>query len=144
MSSGLMVRRGITRTVLLVHRWAIKVPSMRSHDAGLRGVVWSIARGLCANLSEQEWSGSPGTCPVLWSWAGIVNVYPRCQPVTHDLTDAEYDAVGLLGPGDRKPQNMGWLDGRLVWVDYDMNWNDRLPCEHVAGRSVRALREAGE
>lgn len=72
------IRRGITRTVLLAGRWAIKVPSHRAHGDGIRGVLWSITRGIQANFSEAEWSTSPGVCPVRWSIAGLVNVYPRC------------------------------------------------------------------
>ena len=64
------VHRGVTRTVLVIGRWAIKVPSLDAHERGVRGVLWSLTRGIQANLSECEWSGSPGTCPVLWSVAG--------------------------------------------------------------------------
>ena len=118
------VHHGMTRTVLLVGRWAIKLPSLRSYGDGPAGVLWSVTRGIQANLSEREWSGSPGTCPVVWSAAGVVNVYPRCDPVMAEPTDAEYAATGVLGPVDKKRQNVGWLAGRLVWVDYDMSWND--------------------
>jgi len=114
-------RRGVTRTVVLTRRYAIKVPSLRGGSLGgrsPRGVMRSIVWGIDANLSEIEWSTSPGVCPVLWSWCGLVNVYRRCEPVTHEPTEAEYDAIGLLHDGDRKPENLGWLDGRLVWVDY--------------------------
>ena len=127
------VRRGVTRTVLLVARWAVKVPSLCAHRNGLRGVMWSLARGLSANLSEAEWSGQPGLCPVVWSFAGIVNVYPRCEPASEDLTEDVYEAIGFTGPMDKKPANLGWLNGKLVWLDYDMNWNDRAPCEHRGG-----------
>lgn len=125
------VDRGITRTVLLTGRWAIKVPSLRTHGEGARGMLWSLCRGVLANLSEIEWSGSPGTCPVHRTMAGLINVYPRCMPVTHDPTDREYEAIGLLGPMDRKPRNVGWLNGHLVWLDYDMNYNDPPPCQHM-------------
>ncbi|ANZ35236.1 hypothetical protein BBK82_03260 [Lentzea guizhouensis] len=127
------VRRGVTRTVLLAGRWAFKFPSLRSHGKRLRGVMWSLARGLSANLSEAEWSGQEGLCPVLWSAAGLVNVYPRCEPASEDLTDDVYAAIGFNGPMDKKPANLGWLNGTLVWVDYDMNWNDRPPCMHRGG-----------
>lgn len=126
------VRRGVTRTVLLVGRWAVKVPSVRTHDNGLRGVLWSLCRGITANQSEAEWSGHhAGLCPVLLSLAGLVNVYPRCEPVDCELAEAEYDAIGFVGPTDRKPQNVGVLGGRLVWLDYDQSWNDQPPCRHV-------------
>lgn len=133
MTPRFQVRRGVTRTVLLAGRWAVKVPSLCAHGKGLRGVVWGIARGLSANLSEEEWSGQEGLCPVLWSFGGLVNVYPRCEPASEELTEDVYDAVGFTGPMDKKPANLGWLNGKLVWLDYDMNWNDRPPCEHRGG-----------
>lgn len=134
------VHRGITRTVLLVGRWAVKVPSLRSYNDGVAGVLWSISHGVQANLSERTWSGSDaGYCPVLWSLAGLVNVYPRCAPVDPAAV-IDYDAVAEWNcPTDRKPENLGWLDGRLVWVDYDMSWND---CPH--GHPARPLIAADE
>lgn len=80
----------------------------------MRSIVW----GIDANLSEAEWSGTPGTCPVLFTFLGLVSVYPRCEPVDEELSPADYDAIGLLHPGDRKPENLGRLNGQLVWVDY--------------------------
>lgn len=47
------------------------------------------------------------------------------------MSDNPLGAFGLLGPIDRKPNNLGRLDGRLVWVDYDMSWNDCLPCRRL-------------
>ena len=129
------VRRGITRTVLLVGRWAVKVPSLRSHGHGLAGVLWSFCRGILANQSEAEWSGQPGLCPKVWAFAGLISVYPRCEPVTREVQAEEYAAIGWAGPTDKKPANLGLLDGRMVWVDYDMNWNDRPPCQHVVNRT---------
>jgi hypothetical protein len=114
-------------------RWAIKVPSLRAHGDGISGVLWSWTRGVQANLSESGWSGSPGTCPMIWSLAGLVNVYPRCDPVIEDLSDEEYQAIGFLGPVDPKPSNVGRLAGSLVWIDYDMSWND---CRKCNGQSV--------
>lgn len=129
----MIVRRGITRTVLLVGRWAIKFPSLRAHGDGIRGVLWSWTRGVQANLSECDWAGSPGICPVSWSLAGLVNIYPRCDPVIEDLPEQDYRSIGFLGPVDPKPHNVGMLNGRLVWIDYDMSWND---CRRCNGQSV--------
>lgn len=120
--------RGVTRTVILTRHWAIKVPSLRAYNNGPRGVLWSVTRGIQANLSEAEWSGTPGTCPVRWTLAGLVNIYPRCTPVDHDPTVEEYEATGFLGPTDQKPGNVGYLNGLLVWIDYDQSWNDCLAC----------------
>lgn len=120
------IHRGITRTVLVIGRWAVKVPSVRAYGDGLRGVLWSWTRGVQANLSEAEWSNSPGTCPVLWSLAGLVNIYPRADALP-DGAEVDWDAIGFLCPVDRKPQNVGRLGGRLVMIDYDMSWNDCGP-----------------
>ena len=122
----IIVRKGITRTVLLVGRWAVKVPSLRAHGDGARGVLWSLSRGLQANLSEAEWAGTPGVCPVVLSVFGVVNVYRRCRPVSAEH-EIDWDAIGFLGPMDRKHDNVGWLDRSIVLIDYDMSWND---CPH--------------
>lgn len=49
-------------------------------------------------------------------------------PVHGEPTDEEYTATGFLGPMDKKANNVGLLAGRLVWVDYDMSWNDCRVC----------------
>jgi hypothetical protein len=118
-----VVRTGISRTVILVGRYAVKIPATRRGTGalGTRGRIWSFAHGILANLSEQEWSDTPGVCPVLYGFAGLVNVYPRCEPVTIQHEQVDYDAIGFLGECDRKPDNVGWLNGRMVWVDYDMS-----------------------
>lgn len=119
------VRRGVTRTVFITKRWAIKVPSLRAYSRlPGRGLMWSITRGIQANLSEWEWRESTGVCPPRWTLAGLVSVYPRCKPAPEDLTREEYDAIGFTGPTDKKPSNVGYWDGELVWIDYDMSWND--------------------
>lgn len=128
-------RRGVTRTVILTKRHAIKVPSMRGGWRGPRALLWSLTSGIQANLSEWEWSGMPGTCPVLWSFAGLVNVYPRCAPVP-DGADVDYDAIGFPYGTDRKPDNVGYLDGRLVWVDYDMSAGDCASCRRYGYQQI--------
>lgn len=79
-------------------------------------------------MSEINWSKwGPGVCPVRWTLAGLVNVYPRCELLPSDA-DVDYDALDFMTPSDRKPENVGYLDGRLVWLDYDMSFND---CPHT-------------
>lgn len=92
--SDVRVERGVTRTVLLVGRWAINLP--RATRSG-HGVLWSLAHGVLANLSERHWSGWDGVCPVRWSLAGLVNVYPRCQPAA---LPPGFDYIASPGPGD--------------------------------------------
>ncbi len=119
------IQRGITRTVFVGKRWTVKFPSLRTYDDGVRGLLWSVCRGILANQSESEWSGTQGYCPVKFSLWGLFNVYPTAQPAYEPI---DYDAIADFSSGDRKPQNVGWLDGKLVWVDYDMNFNECRAC----------------
>lgn len=119
----MIVRRGITRTVILIRRYAIKVPSLRPGlHAGLRGRLESFAKGYLANQSEYRWSAyepwAGQIAPVRHSWlAGMIQVYPRCEPLPRGSRVPRLDPE----PGDRKPDNFGVLDGRVVRLDYDMN-----------------------
>ena len=152
-----VIQSGVTRTVILTRRYAIKLPSLRPYGDGLAGLLWSICRGILANQSEQQWwTTAPDDmrqylCPVLRSWFGaVVNVYPRCEPFEADEATAEkmftreWTPVELLfpHPGDNKPDNYGWLNGRLVCLDYDMNYNgcphDRSGARNRAEEPVEA------
>lgn len=120
-----VIRIGVTRTVVLVGRWAVKVPTLRGIPIGDgRGRVAGVCRGLLANQSEYVWSTfepwAGKIAPVRWSLLfGLVQVYPRCQP----LADGERGPLPRLDPcpGDIKPDNFGWLGGRVVRVDYDLS-----------------------
>lgn len=116
-----MVRHGITRTVYVTRRYAIKVPSLRGGSSG--SWVESFCWGILANRSERQWHTYEGwsgqIAPVLWSaLGGLVQVYPRCDP----LPDGARGPLPRLDPcpGDVKPDNFGVLAGRVVRLDYDM------------------------
>lgn len=105
-----MIRTGRNRTVLLIGRWAIKLPSIRSaHD---------FAFGLLNNLNERDWHAQhPSYCPVLWAAPlGLALVMPRARV----LSDVEYAAVvpPAVAGVERKADSWGWLGGRLVALDY--------------------------
>lgn len=115
------VCRGASRTTLLTRRWAVKVPSFRCGGprTGIGSRLRSFSWGIAANHQELDWNGMPGFCPVRWSLLGLVQIYPRCEPVVHEPTDTEYRAITDMDfPSDYKPDNVGYLDGRLVWIDY--------------------------
>jgi hypothetical protein len=105
-------RRGTSREVLLVGRWAVKLPSAR---------CWRLFLcGLLGNMQEALWSGfDSGLCPVRWAFpGGLVVVMPRCEP----LTAAEFDALDRSPwadlPVEAKACSFGRLGGRVVAVDY--------------------------
>ena len=126
------IERGISRTVLLIGSWAVKVPTTRPY--GRRGDrLWAWTRGYQANHSELQWAGIDGVAPVLWHWGNVVVCFRRAQPLTD--TDVPYQDDpwwGTIAPalmfGDRKASNVGLIDGRPVWLDYDGSWNG---CPHA-------------
>ena len=126
-------RRGISRTVFLIGKYAIKIPSLRAYGEGVKGRVWSFARGIVANHSEITWFNydARNLCPILWhGFFGLVIVMPRCEPYLVDTETEERMFTGDFCPvdfdimiTDNKPENYGVLNGRVVMLDYDMSFN---------------------
>jgi hypothetical protein len=112
---------GTTRTVFRVGRWAIKVPAT---------VEWRLfLLGLLANMQETKFSacGWPELCPVLFAIPGGFCVVMRRARILTDeewfkLSDADLhnliNTADYTVPAELKPDSFGWLDGRLVAVDY--------------------------
>lgn len=125
MSGRWEVRRGICRTVILTRRYAIKLPRWaRYNPGGLKGAMWTVSRGIQANLAEIAWAKVDGVCPVLWSFGGIVNIYPRAEPWPADGPAPDYPSIApAFVPTDSKRENIGILNGAPVWIDYDNSWN---------------------
>lgn len=111
---------GVTRAVLLAGRFAIKVPKMR--------YGWRLfLQGLLANMQEREFSkaGWPELCPVLFSIpGGWLVVMRRARVMTDDewpFFDAQAWAKAsgkYIIPCEFKADSFGWLDGRVVVIDY--------------------------
>lgn len=100
-------KRGITREVLLIGNWAIKIPSFRS---------WKLfLSGLLANMQESFWwkaTKDKRLCPVLFSvWGGWLLIMKRTRPLDYgydlDRMDKEKWFDGL--PVDFKKDNFGML-----------------------------------
>lgn len=115
---------GITRKVLLIHRWAIKIPTLRYGWA-------KLIQGLLANIQERIWSGSDNRlCPVVFSIpGGWLNVMPRARVCKPDELD--YADFRSLPFGDFKPDNFGWLDGHVVMIDYGSHAYSAVPWRPV-------------
>ena len=109
---------GCTRHVLLAGPWAFKVPALWS---------WKLFLcGLLANMQEREFARTawPELCPVTFSTpGGWLVVMRRAQ----EMTDAEFlafDAKAFceggahIVPAEHKSNSFGWLDGRIVAIDY--------------------------
>jgi hypothetical protein len=120
-SEVLVIREGCTRRVFLIGQYAIKVATW---SYGLEFFL----KGLLHNLREKRsdrLASDPRRCPVLFGCALFI-VMPRCEPRAEPLTDAELwpffapDSCGcyLSAVLEDKPENFGYLDGRLVMLDY--------------------------
>ena len=85
---------GATRAVILVGRWAVKLP---------RPTSWRLfLSGLLANMQEREFArtGWPELCPVLFSLpGGWLVVMPRAEP----LTDGEWELLDIMGTREKWP-----------------------------------------
>jgi hypothetical protein len=113
-------RDGVMREVFLVGRWAIKLPKL---TRGWRNFL----RGLLANIHERELSTLRWRtlCPIVFSVpGGWLNVMQRATPLTDDelahfdIGGFFYPENGEVIPGEPKGSSIGWLDGRIVAVDY--------------------------
>lgn len=115
------VKSGASRTVLLIHSYAFKLPRI--------GGGWrAFLLGLLSNLRERELGRKreEHLCPVKFSVpGGWLVVMPRVKP----LGEMDYDTLANITAGplrtasswDFKPCSFGWLNGRIVAVDYHGN-----------------------
>lgn len=112
-------RHGCTRTVLLLHTWAIKVPSCRM---GLT----EFLMGWCDNREEAHkwryrgyWPVQDLMCPVLCCLLfGLVLVMRRAEEVAfEELLNTELALLKNV-TADLHSGNVGRLEGRLVVLDY--------------------------
>ena len=110
---------GISRDVFLIGKYAFKFASPRyGYDKFLQGLL--------ANMQETTFSkaGWPELCPVLVSVpGGFLNIMVR----TRVMTDEEFDDFefkgfierdGYIVPVEAKSDSFGWLDGKVVAIDY--------------------------
>lgn len=120
-----LVRHGVSRWVLLFGRFALKFPSFSSWDQFLQG--------LRANMQETRFASwkravdSHKLCPILFTVpGGWLNIMPRVRMLAPQAWDAfklEFDKWKVVDddfhvPVERKRSSFGWLDGRVVAIDY--------------------------
>lgn len=111
-------RTGCTRIVILIGNFAIKIPAFDCE--------WRLfLRGLLANMQEARWAktGWDELCPVKFSIpGGFFLIMKRAR----ELTDNEFLALNLkefihddcIIPVELKSNSFGYIDGKLVAIDY--------------------------
>ena len=90
-------------------------------------------KGLLCNMQEKDFSSvasiSDRLCPVLFALpGGFLNVMPRCRPMTdEEFLNFDYSAFVTYGghngvqfelPVEEKTSSFGWLNSRVVAIDY--------------------------
>jgi hypothetical protein len=113
-------RTGVMREVLLIGRWAVKLPKLTR--------CWrNFLQGLLANMQERELfaRGYAQLCPVVFSIpGGWLVVMRRAEPLTDKfLEDFDMEQFTELADGtmldiEMKGDTFGMLDGHPVVVDY--------------------------
>lgn len=110
-----MLAWGCNRITLLIGPYALKIPRPSSWH--------NLLYGLLNNIHEAAWSKSSAcACPVLFRIpGGWLNVMPRCRILDEDefrtFDSAAFCQVSGLRV-ERKPDSFGWLNGKIVAVDY--------------------------
>lgn len=115
------ITSGVTRLVILIRDYAIKLP---------KPIIWNhFLRGLISNMEERLiWyiATIPETtlypvrdhlCPVVWaSWGGWILVMKRTTPVDKESWQPIEELEKVCR--DHKPDNYGMLGDRMVMIDY--------------------------
>lgn len=108
-------RYGITRNVLLVGPYAIKIPVFCNWE--------NFLCGLLGNMQEVTFSGMPRVCPIVFHIPfGFLAVMKRAKEMTYNESLdnwEEMERIVELGiPVELKHSSFGWLNGILVAIDY--------------------------
>lgn len=109
-------RKGVTRIVLLIGSYAIKFPNpLYCHSHFLQGCYanWS-ERQLTKRFNIYQHKISP---TFFCAWFGLFSVQRRVLELNRDLSSKEVEYFKEL-TSDIKKENFGWLEERLVCVDY--------------------------
>lgn len=129
-----MITRGVTRKVFVFKRFVIKIPNYHYS-------WYHFIQGLMGNIDEAnlwKWSSIHNTshllCPVLWSsWGGWIIIMKRADVERHEQeVRDEPDCEDYLESnrlrykkwidagygGDDKCDNYGYIENRLVKIDY--------------------------
>ena len=118
------VNSGITRIVLAIGKWVIKFPKLSNgHMHFLFGCFANYSeRSYCKNMVTMEDRALYNLVApsIFCSWFGLFQIQKRCIVNTEELSQSVLDRFKNVHGMDTKPNNFGYIDGRLVCLDYPM------------------------
>lgn len=115
------VNKGVTRIVILLGRYAIKLPNpFNGH--------FNFLLGCCSNFKERNLYKKCRTykpisdliCPSYFcSYFGLIQIQKRCVVNKRELTEEELERFESVRNGESKPNNFGYIKNeRLICLDY--------------------------
>jgi len=118
--ANVKISKGSSRCVILVGKLAFKFPYTYSWKTFLNGLL--------ANMQEVEFSQikdwEEKLCPIKWYIPlGFLVIMPRVKVLEpHEMTREQLEDFCQIGdfkiPAEIKESSFGWLEGRLVAIDY--------------------------
>ena len=116
-----LIRCGCTRNVVLFWKYAIKTPSLSSTKLFRLGLIHNKKEKTVTRLKITK-----SISPVVFSFFDFIVVSKRAERVSHvglfflDLAElsAKNPNLSWFFMRDAKPCNFGYINGRLVKVDY--------------------------
>jgi hypothetical protein len=125
----MQVKNGCTRCVVLFGDYAFKLPQFRY---GWRNFLF----GLLANQQENTWwnrTRNPFLCPVVFSipggWLTVQKKVIELQDDERTESQLKWYTESLYDLVEPKPSSFGWLDNKLVAIDYGGFGDARIPRE---------------
>lgn len=111
---------GCTRQVILLHKYAVKIPSFHSWENFLNGLLGNMQETMLSKFWSRN--GVIYHCPVIFSApGGFLNIMLRARILTDDEFK-NFDFETICGKLEYKPENksnsFGYLEGRIVCIDY--------------------------
>lgn len=108
---------GCTRFVILTKNHALKIPQiMYDWRMPLYGMLGNDREGRMSRLHDD-------LCPVKLSLPfGLLNVQPRCRMLTYEEFEENLEEITRISKSfsisERKHNSYGYLNGKIVVVDY--------------------------
>lgn len=115
-------KKGITRIVFIFNKIVIKIPNYSyQHSHFLQGCL--------DNWNERKYTKYWKNCkdcdlydkiaPTYFcSWFGLFQIQAKCEPKLENLTMSEREIYKVLCGTDIKKENFGYLNNKLVCIDY--------------------------
>lgn len=112
--------KGITRIVVLLFGYAIKIPNpFNGHLNFLLGCCSNYGERKMYKLFRNYKPISELICPSYFcSYFGLFQIQRRCVVNTEELTEEELKRFDPVRNGESKPRNFGYIDNKLVCLDY--------------------------